>query len=159
MFQGIINRAQRSVKALVSTYMLRMAVAVPFIVSLGFMTAAAVVWLTREYGSLTAYAVLACFFALAGAVAMAVIAISSADTEVPIASQAANQQSIDPAKTSTFDPDLIFTALGAVGPMAIPAVLRLLGRNLPLLVGVLVLAYLLLSESEKSRVNPVNQPV
>ena len=68
MFQEIANRAQRAIDTLVSKYVTRLAVAVPFVVALGFGTAAASVKLTEMYGSMLANALLAGVFATFGLV-------------------------------------------------------------------------------------------
>ena len=151
MLQGLFNRAQRSIDALVSTYVRRLAIAVPFVISIGFTTAIAVVWLSQEYGSLTAYTVLASVFAVIGVLTMAAIAASTPHHALP--SQAVTQEmpAVDaPQIAPAIDTELLLTTLGAVGPVALPALLRLIARNLPLLLGVLVLAYLLLAETKNS---------
>ena len=48
--------------------------------------------------------------------------------------------------------------LGTIGPMALPAVVRLLARNVPLILGVLILAYLLLSETKSPQRDPASAP-
>ena len=155
MFQGLFNRAQRSIDTLVSTYVLRLAIAVPFVISLGFTTAVAAVWLNQEYGSLTAYTVLAGVYAVVGVIAMAAIAVSTPHHAPPLNAVTQEVPAGDtPQNASAIDSELLLTTLGAVGPVALPAILRLIARNLPLLLGVLVLAYLLLAETKTSETVP-----
>ena len=45
---------------------------------------------------------------------------------------------------------MILAAIGAVGPAAFPGFLRLLVRNLPLVFGAVIIAFLLFSESKTS---------
>lgn len=154
MFQEIANRAQRAVDTLVSKYVTRLAVAVPFVVALAFGTAAASVKLTEMYGSMRANAVLAGIFALLGLVTAAAIGFSQPTPELTAEPQRAVAH--EPTAQQTGDAplfanaDAMLAAIGAIGPTALPMVLRLLVRNLPLVLGVLVLGYLLLSDTRKS---------
>lgn len=160
MFQSLINRAQRSVDTLVSKYVARAAVAVPFLVAMGFGTAAASVKLSETYGSLTAYTVLAGAFAAIGLVAAAAIAISgpgattveAVDEPEAVAESEATEASLAPS----IDPAMIMSALTTVGPVALPQLLKLFARNLPLVIGVVVLAYLLFADTAKEE--PVAAP-
>jgi hypothetical protein len=154
MFQSLINRAQRSIDTLVSRYVARAAVAVPFIVAMGFGTAAASVKLTQVYGNLTAYTILAAAFAGIGLIAAAGIAFSGsgepASSDEPEAEEAA-QSDTESNLESAIDPATVMSALTTVGPVALPHVLRLLARNLPLVLGLLVLAYLLFADAGKEQ--------
>lgn len=76
MFEGLVTRAQRSVETLVSKYVTRFAVAVPFIAALGFGTAAASGKLTELYGNTAAHAMMAASFAGFGLLAAIAIAMN-----------------------------------------------------------------------------------
>ena len=147
MFQEIANRAQRAIDTLVSKYVTRLAVAVPFVVALGFGTAAASVKLTEMYGSMLANALLAGVFATFGLVTAAAIAVRqpspelSAEPDAAVAHEPASEQT--GAAPLLPNADVILAAVGAIGPSALPLLLRLLVRNLPLVLGIIVLAYLL----------------
>ena len=155
MFEAIIHRAQNSVESVVSKYVLRVAVAVPFIVALGFGTAAASVKLIATYGDVTAYAILAAAFGAIGLVAAAAIATTGSRPPAA-ASEAANEAkdaaaAVEPGEQSPsqLSPDLLLTALGVVGPRALPAIpvmMRFIVKNWALVVAVAILAFLLLSE-------------
>lgn len=156
MFQSLVNRAQRSVDSLVSKYVARAAVAVPFIVAMGFGTAAASVKLTAEYGSMTAYTILAVAFSAIGLVAAVAIALSSsqpaatADAGAQQTAAAASEQASDAREPSfPIDPATVLSMLATVGPALTPPLLRLLARNLPLVMGLAVLAYLLFADAGK----------
>ncbi len=162
MFQEIANRAQRAVDTLVSKYVTRLAVAVPFVVALGFGTAAASVKLTEMYGSILANAVLAGVFATIGLVTTAAIAVSQPTPE-PVAEPLGAVAHEPPPQQSGNEPllanaDAMLAAIGALGPTALPLLLRLLVRNLPLVVGVLVLAYLLFSDTRNSGGTTTDMP-
>ena len=151
MLQAIVDRAQRSIDTLVSKYVTRAAVAVPFVVAFGFGTAAAMVKLTEEFGSMTAYTILAAAFGAVGLAAATVIALSGPN---PIASvdpvEEAAAASGDNGKKSAIDPEMILAAVGAVGPAALPAIIRLLAKNLPLVFGVVIIAYILFSDTKRN---------
>ena len=151
MLQAIVDRAQRSIETLVSKYVRRAAVGVPFVIALGFGTAAATVKLTAEFGSMVAYAILAVAFASVGLAAAAAIAMSGPNSVATPATGDDATASIDATgKESAIGPDVILAALGAVGPAALPGMVRLLARNLSLVLAVAIIAYLLFSDTKKA---------
>ncbi len=163
MWQGIVNRAQRSVDTLVTKYVTRIAVAVPFVIALGFGTAAASVKLGEVYGSMLGYAIIAATYAGVGLIAAVAIA-AGGPAPIP-ATDAGNSDAAAAAVDSTAaetstpaTPELILAALATVGPAALPAVLRLVVRNLPLLLAVVVLAYLLFSDRQSGTVDDTPAP-
>ena len=137
---------------MIAKYILRIAVAVPFIIALGFGIAALTVKLIAMYGDATAYAILAGAFGAIGLVAAAANAAAGSrpgvvndapaqPEESPVATEAAEQ--------SPLNPDLLMTALGVVGPRAIPAIpvmLRFVVKNWALVISIAILSYLMLSE-------------
>ena len=159
MFEAIVNRAQRSVETVVLKYVARAAVALPFIIALGFGTASAAVKLSEDFGTMTAYGILAASFAGIGLAASAAIAVS-APTPVSVVKGAEPPTAIseiENASTSTLpDTEVLLAALGTLGPTAIPGLARLLVRHLPLIVGLIVIAYLLLSSSKQPDVAPAS---
>jgi hypothetical protein len=154
MLQAIVNRAQRSIDTLIAKYVTRVAVAVPFVIALGFGTAGLTAKLVETYGNIAAYALVAAIFAGLGLIAAAVIALSGSNPMSIAAPESANESADDTASTSSqdtrADTELLLTAIGAVGPAMLPALIRGLVRNVPLVVGVIVLAYLLFAEAKKS---------
>ena len=160
MFQAIATRVQKSVDNVVSAFVTRVAVAIPFVISLGFTTAAAVVWLSRDYGVLAACTVLATVFAVVGLVALGLtsgLAASPGDAAAEASAGPSSVLASAPA-TSSIDNEALMGLLGTIGPMALPAVVRLLARNVPLILGVLILAYLLLSETKSPQRDPASAP-
>lgn len=141
MFQELLTRAQTSIDALLTRYMTRLAVAVPFFVALGFGTSAVNTMLTESYGSTRANLTIATFFALVGVISAIVIAASPAPTNDDIVEESGATPEI--MNSSNIDQDVLVAALG---PLAAPAVIRMLVRNLPVILVVLILAYLLFSE-------------
>ncbi len=154
MFEGLVTRAQRSVDTLVSKYVTRMIVAVPFLVALGFGTAAASVKLTEAYGSTVAHAIMAASFAGLGLVAAIAIALSGSRA-VPASAEQADSTQQETAtgaasKDSALTPELLLTVLGAAGPAAISPLVRLVVRNLPVVLLALILGYVLFSERKST---------
>jgi hypothetical protein len=150
MFEGLVTRAQRSVDTLVSKYVTRLIVAVPFLVAFGFGTAAASVKLTAEYGSTVAHAIMAATFAGLGLVAAITIALSGSRAAPASPEQAGSTQQEAATgveqKEGGLTPELLLTVLGAVGPAAISPLFRLVVRNLPVVLLALLLGYVLFSE-------------
>ena len=141
MLQAIVDRAQRSIDTLISKYVTRAAVAVPFVVAIGFGTAAATVKLTEEFGGMIAYSILAAAFGAIGILAATAIALrrpTPPANEEPVGEATVASEEV--GKKASFDPEMILAAVGAVGPAAFPAILRLLVKNLPLVLGVVVIA-------------------
>lgn len=161
MLQAIISRAQKSVDSLVSKYVARFVVAVPFLVAAGFGTAAASIKLTELYGSLHAYTMLAFAFAALGTFAAGFIALASPSPQPDAAEEAKAEPAaaMDAPSNGLPNAEIMLTALGALGPSAFATLLRMLARNLPLVAGILVLGYLLLSEAaERDRGQPAPTP-
>lgn len=159
MFETVIDRAKGAIDNVVMRLTARIAVAVPFAVAAGFATAGAAIWLTQQYGALTAYWVLAGFFAFVGVIAAAAVSAHAVEPdEVAQASAEAPAEPLTSAALPAFDPDLIFKAATRVGPIALPIILRLFSKNLPLIVGAVVLAYLVFSETGKPQPEPTAAP-
>ncbi len=156
MLQSILVRAQRSIDSLATKYILRLVAAVPFAIAAGFGTAAAAIKLSDVYDPLTAYTILAVAFAGLGLVVMAAIAVATqSPAEVPV--EEAETVAAEPLAAATDVPNarLALAAFGALGPAGLSKALGLLARNLPLVAGVLVLAYLMLAEAaDRDRVAP-----
>jgi hypothetical protein len=159
VFQSLVNRAQRSVDSLISKYVARAAVAVPFIIAMGFGTAAAAVKLTAEYGSMTAYTILAGAFAAIGLVAAVAIAMVSpqpaaspeATPEQTAAAQNGEAADEEAVPELPVDPAMVLSMLTTLGPALTPYLLRVLTRNLPLLTGLAIVAYLLFADAGRSK--------
>lgn len=149
MFQAVIERAKGAVDKVVVRYTARIAVAIPFVIALGFATAAATVWLSELYGSLVAYSALAIFFTVVGSVAAVIV--SANDPQPPVETEKS-----EPQREGTMDvpvpPAVLLAAVTRLGPIAFPMILRVFAKNLPLIVGVVVLSYLMFSDTNRSAV-------
>lgn len=164
MFDSIINRAQHSVESAVLRYVMRVAVAVPFIIAFGFGIAAASTKLVQLYGPSSAYAMIAGTFAGLGLILVGVMAVVK-----PSASVADDYASAPEtvaatgagAVPSAIDSDLLVAALGIVGPKMIPAIpllLRFVVRNWSLVLSAVLVTYLLFSDRERA-VDRTSNPV
>lgn len=164
MFDSIINRAQHSVESAVLRYVMRVAVAVPFIIAFGFGIAAASTKLVQLYGPSSAYAMIAGTFAGLGLILVGVMAVVK-----PSASVADDYASAPEAVAATgagavpsaIDSDLLVAALGIVGPKMIPAIpllLRFVVRNWSLVLSAVLVTYLLFSDRERA-VDRTSNPV
>lgn len=140
MFQGLFRRAESTIDNAVAKLVGRAAVAVPLLIAGGFASAALTVWLVEQYGAITAYGMMAALFALIGLVTMAVVstngtrpaeeAAPASASSAETASETAEGEGIDPL--DLFPPE-IRAFLASAAPMALPAVARGVGRNLPLI--------------------------
>ena len=161
MFQAIVGRAQYAIQSAVAKYVLRAAVAVPFVVGLGFGIAALDTILIDYYGHTTAYLMLAGAFMAIGIVAAGAIAAFN-DRPAPQPSALEDETGAAPvglADTAMANSDLLISTFGIVGPKLIPAIpvlLRFIVRNWALVVSIVVVVYLLLAEEQKARAaNPI----
>lgn len=156
MLQAILARAQRSIDTLAMKYIVRLVAAVPFVIAAGFGTAAAVIKLSEVYGTLAAYTILTIAFVGLGLLGIAVIAFATPSPE-QVAAEEVETASAEPMAAAAEIPAarLALTAFGALGPTGLTKLLGLLARNLPLVAGVVVLAYLMLTEAaERDRAAP-----
>ena len=104
--------------------------------------------LNREYGPETASLILAGGFAALGLLAMlAVRTRSEAPSEAHGSSEEPAQTSASAAAEgpdlSKTDRELIMAALTSAAPIALPAIIRTVGRNLPLLAAVAAAAFII----------------
>src|ERR1700738_4664226 len=82
MFRRLINDAKAAAGSLVGKYLVRMSVAVPFIVAVGFAVAAITVMLAHRFGAVTAYWMVAGGFTLIGLLAAFVVSVKEQEEEI-----------------------------------------------------------------------------
>jgi hypothetical protein len=148
MFGFLFRRAQATVDHAVESIVHRIIIAIPFLIAGGFGTAALALRLNREFGPEITSLILAGGFAALGLIA--VLAFREHPQAPPeserLSEEAPTQASAtagqEPGFTST-DRDLIMAALTSAAPIAIPAVVRTVGRNLPLLAAVAAAAFII----------------
>jgi hypothetical protein len=140
MFRGLINDAKVAAGSLIGKYVARASVAVPFIVALGFGTAALAVFLVDRFGHLYAYIILAGGFAFIGLVAM--LAVNAKEQEEEAADAlAAKTDTKDVARDAAAQAaaQAPLAMLGALlaspaGPSTLAGSAKLVARNMPLVV-------------------------
>lgn len=148
MFQGLLQRVERSANQVIARALERALVAVPLLVAAGFATAALTVKLVELYGAVTAYGVMAAIFSVIGLVTMAIIGIGAngsdagatqtdAESEQPFQAEGL----IDEA-TDLLTPE-VRSVLASVAPMALPGMIRGARRNLPLILMLALAAFVI----------------
>ena len=148
MFAGVINQAKSAASALVLRYVARASVAVPFVAALGFALAAVTVMLVEHFGQVTAYWLLAGGLAAIGIVAA--MAVSVKEQEEQAAEQQAEQADTQEVVTDAAAQAIVQTPIALLGALLTTpggatsalSVVRLLGRNLPLVLLVVAIGAL-----------------
>lgn len=155
MFGFLFRRAQATVDRAVDGIVHRIIIAIPFLIAGGFGTAALALRLNREYGPETTSLILAGGFAALGLLAVLVFRTrSEAPLEADGASEEPSQASAavgaEGPDLSNNDRELIMAALTSAAPIALPALVRTVGRNLPLLAAVAAAAFIISRDGQSS---------
>ena len=151
MFQGLLKRAERSLDQMIARVLERALVAVPLLVAAGFATAALTVKLVEQYGAVSAYGVMAALFAVIGLVTMAIVGVGNGAAEpdaaeAPSASASSSDQSEQAggsADVADFLTPELRSVLASMAPAALPGVVRGVGRNLPLILILAIVAFVI----------------
>lgn len=148
MFRTLINDAKSAAGAVIAKYAVRASVAVPFVVAVGFGTAALTLVLVESFGSITAYGIMAAGFAAIGLIAA--VAVTVKEQEEVVADAAAEENdtagmATDAAAQAAVQ--LPLALLGTLlttplGPGAALGGVKMLGRNLPLVLLLALLGFL-----------------
>jgi hypothetical protein len=151
MFKGLLNDAKSAMGSLIARYLARASVAVPFLIAAGFAIAAITLMLVEQYGQVTAYWIMAGALAMIGALASLVVSVKEQGEEA--AEQAAAETADSSASTATAavaeaaaqNPMALLTMLSALpmGPASLVPALRLVARNIPLVVLLAAITFLL----------------
>jgi hypothetical protein len=138
MFAGLINQAKSAASGLVLKYVARASVAVPFVIALGFALAAVTVMLVERFGRVTGYWLLAGGLAVIGIIAAMAVSVKEQEEEVAeqLAEEADTQEVVSDAAAQAIVQTPV-AVLGALlttpgGATSALSVARLLGRNFPL---------------------------
>jgi uncharacterized membrane protein len=165
MFAAVMKYAKSAAGSVIAKYATRISVAVPFVVALGFATAAITLMLVERFGAVTAYWIVAAGFTVAGLLAILAVVVKEQEEEV---AEAAAEQSdaADAASEAALQAPMAllatFFATPAGASSAVGLARRLVGRNLPLLVLLAIMALLLLWPSEEESVDsglPATEPI
>jgi hypothetical protein len=148
MFRGLINDAKSAVGSLVVKYLARASVAIPFVLALGFAVAALTVMLVARFGPMIGYWIMAGGFTAIGIVAAIAVAVKEHEEEVAEAEAEASDTSFvasDAATQAALQAPLaLATALlsSPIAPTTTLGAVRLLARNLPLVILIVVIGLL-----------------
>ncbi|HWE19278.1 MAG TPA: hypothetical protein VG758_19190 [Hyphomicrobiaceae bacterium] len=138
MFAGLINQAKLAASDLALKYLARASVAVPFVIALGFALAAITMMLVERFGQVMAYWIVAGGLAIIGVVAAAVVSVKEQEEEEEEqATQDAVTGDVVSEATAQAVVQTPIALLGALfslpgGPASALSIARVLGRNLPL---------------------------
>jgi hypothetical protein len=156
VFAGLINQAKSAASGLVLKYVARASVAVPFVVALGFALAAVTVMLVERFGQVTAYWLLAGGLAAIGLAAA--MAVSVKEQEEEEAEQLAEQADTGEVVSEAAAQAVVQTPIALLGALlSMPggassalSVARLLGRNFPLVLLLVMIGALFWPTEETS---------
>lgn len=154
MLQGLLKRAERSIDQVVAKYMGRAMVAVPLVVAGGFATAALTVKLVELYGSVIAYGAMAALFGVIGLLTMAIVNVGpNPAAEAPSAAEAEAAASPEQPQGSAAEaadllPPELRALFASAAPMALPPVIRGIGKNLPLILFLALVGFIISRFSE-----------
>ncbi|HPG89477.1 MAG TPA: hypothetical protein PLD46_07460 [Hyphomicrobium sp.] len=163
MFSALIHRAQSTVDNAIGQVVNRAIIAIPFLVAGAFATAALAFRLVREFGPETANLMLAGMFLVLGIMSAFIFRVrplseGAAHDAVPEA--LADPQTVKSADSSIdgADRELLMAALTSAAPIALPALIRAILRNLPLVVAVLSALFVLTRPSDEPAASEVAVP-
>lgn len=149
MLAALFHRAEAAVDNAIGLVLTRVLLAIPFLVAVGFATAAATSYAVRELGPEAGYLVVAAVFAVIGVIASAIVFASSPAARTDdVAGLQSTSQSPEETRDATpemssVDRELIMTALTSTAPLALPALINLVVRNFPIVAALLAIIYVL----------------
>jgi hypothetical protein len=148
MFQAVVQRAQRAVDSTLAKLVTRAAVAVPLVIAAGFGTAALTVTLTDTYGPALSYTIMAGLFVVLGGIVAALMSSTNGSTQEPETEEAPSVvENVAEVAAPLLDRDTLIALLTTAGPVALPGLLRIAARNLPLLVAAVIVAFFFFGRS------------
>jgi hypothetical protein len=164
VFAGLINQAKTAASGLVLKYVARASVAIPFVIALGFALAAITVMLVQRFGHVTAYWLVA--GGLAGIGIVAAIAVGVKEHEEEVAEQKAEQSDTEEVISDATAQAMMqapLALLGAVltmpgGATTALKVVRILGRNYPLVLLLVLIGALFWPAQTKAEDDAVAGP-
>lgn len=149
MFRALVNDVKSAAGSLVARYVVRASVAVPFLVALGFVTAAVTLMLVDRYGAIAAYWMVAGGFTTIGIAAALVVSVKEQEEEVAEArAEETDTSKVNNAAVAQIAAQAPLALLGAIlstplGPSVLAGGGKMLARNIPLVVLVAAITLLL----------------
>jgi hypothetical protein len=161
MLQGLFKRAENTIDSVVAKYVGRVTTAIPLVIAGGFATAALTVKLVDTYGAVAGYSLMAALFAMIGLITMAVVGTEArpSDGTASEAPVAATSDDASQPSSSAEGPDLLTSELltpevraflSSAAPMALPSIARGIGRNLPLILILALIGFVISRFAETS---------
>jgi len=154
LFESVLHRAEAMIGNVLEQALARALVALLLLVGAGFGTAALSTYVNAKYGTQTGQLIMAGGFATLGLLAMLFVSVvgratidsGQAATASDDAGTAEGGQSADSPAMRAFgdaERELVTTMLASAAPVAVPGILRTLIRNLPLVLLILIVAFIL----------------
>lgn len=156
MFQALFRRAQATVEITIEHAVVRMIMVVPFLIAGGFGAAALAHRLNAEFGPEVGNMIMAALFIVIGLVTVAVMSIRNppVTTQTAADTKPLDDHPVEPAAASAgitdTDRELIAAALASLAPVAVPQILRMVVKNLPLLAAVGAAVFLVTRPTARS---------
>lgn len=164
IFGSVIRRAEHAVENIVDQTLARVIVAIPLLVAAGFATASASVFLNAKYGPELGHLIMASVFAAIGLVAAIVVSVKSngkTDTQTAIEERstqapgdAAEAQGDATTPLTSSERELVNALLASAAPIAVPGLLRILLRNIPILLALLAAIFVMTRRTDDVGVPP-----
>jgi hypothetical protein len=156
MFQGLISDAKAASGLLIDKYFARAVVVVPFVVALGFATAAITLMLVNRFGYIAAFWMIAGGFTLIGLVATRVVGDKENKADIADKLAGAHDTGATTQAAAQVAVQVLMTLAAGLlstprGPGTIAAGAKMVVRNMPVVVLLALLAFLFWpSESESN---------
>ena len=149
MFDALFREARTTVDTALTGLVYRAAIGLILLVACGFATASFSIWINRQVGPETGNLVVAAIFLVLGLIVYLWLPSSSispteatkeasADADVEAKPEEASERMV-----SALDKELIYSAATAALPIALPKLMRLIMRNLPLLAALASAIYIM----------------
>lgn len=150
MFKGLIDDIKSAAASFLSTYLARASVAVPFVVALGLATAAVGLELTERFGARNALWMLAGGFCAIGLLASLAVTMKEQQQEIEAEEEQQRNDggigemtSAAATRAATHLPAALLGVLMQNPSIAALPIARAIGRNMPLALLVVLVAFLL----------------
>lgn len=147
MFRGLINDAKAAAGSLIVKYLARASVAVPFVVAVAFATAAVTFMLADRFGGVIAAWIVAGGYTIVGLMMALIVTVKEQEEEIAQdAAETTGTQSIAAEVAVQAASQAPLAMLGMImstlGPSTIAGGAKMMGRNIPLVVLLALIAML-----------------
>lgn len=167
IFGSVIRRAEHAVENILDQALARVIVAIPLLVAAGFATASASAFFNTRYGAEMGNLILAGVFAFIGLVSAMVMAVratggpAEAPQQIPAAEvdHDGNTGEAPAAPFTTSEKELMNAMLTSAAPIALPGLIRLIMRNIPLVLALLAAVFVMTRTSGEANVPAAGETV